>query len=278
MIERARLQSLMTKLCISLVAISLCIGATSNSISQEQLDHAESTRAAVVANSNALVMLPALLAEQYPTIRSLMLARHGCVEFEYYKVGLNAQSQSPVRSVTKSVLSILVGIALDRGYLRLDQKLSELLPEVSDPTIDPHVRDITIRDLLMTSGFDAAAPFGAKAGVPPSEMWQWILNRPMQHAPGAHFDYDNDGVNLLSVVLTRAIRQLAMTFAEKNLFHPLEITNFNWVADGDGYLIGARYALVNSEGHGQDWAVVSSARDAGTRANRVERLRCQLHS
>jgi len=41
-----------------------------------------------------------------------------------------------------------------------------------DPTIDPHVRDITIRDLLtMTSGFDAA-PFGAKAGVPPSEMWQ----------------------------------------------------------------------------------------------------------
>ena len=90
-------------------------------------------------------------------------------------------------SITKSVLSVLVGIALEKGYLRIDQKLSELLPEVLDLTIDPHVRDITIRDLLtMTSGFDSE-PFGAKTGVPPSEMWQWILNRPMQHPPGAYF-------------------------------------------------------------------------------------------
>jgi CubicO group peptidase (beta-lactamase class C family) len=195
--------------------------------------------AAVVANSNALVKLPALLAEQYPTIRSLVLARRGCVEFEYYKVGLDAQSLSPVRSITKSVLSVLVGIALEKGYLRIDQKLSELLPEVLDPTIDPHVRDITIRDLLtMTSGFDSE-PFGAKPGVPPSEMWQWILNRPMKHPPGAYFNYDNDGPNLLSVTLTRAVQQSAKTFAEQNLFRPLEITSFNWIADSDGYLIGA---------------------------------------
>ncbi len=73
-----------------------------------------------------LVKLPALLAEQYPTIQSLVLARRGCVEFEYYKAGLDARSLSPVHSITKSVLSVLVGIALDRGHLRLDQKLSEL--------------------------------------------------------------------------------------------------------------------------------------------------------
>ena len=240
MIERARFQSLMTKLCIGLAAIPLCIGAISNSLAQEQLDHTDATPAAVGANSDALVKLPALLAEQYPTIRSLVLARRGCVEFEYYRVGLDAQSQSPVHSITKSVLSVLVGIALDKGYLRLDQKLSELLPEVSASTINPHVREITIRDLLtMTSGFDSAAPFGAEAGVPPPEMWQWILIRPMQNAPGSHFSYDNDGANLLSVALTRAIRQSSKTFAEQNLFHPLEITNFNWIADGDGYLIGA---------------------------------------
>ena len=112
-----------------------------------------------------------------------MFARDGCVEFEYYKAGVNAQSRSPVRSITKSVLSILVGIARDRGYLRLDEKLSEFLPEVLDPTVDLHVRDITIRDLLtMTSGF-GSAPFGARPGVPPPEMWQWALNRQMQHKP-----------------------------------------------------------------------------------------------
>jgi len=127
MIERVGFQNLLTKLGVGLAAISLCIGAAPSSPALERLDHADSTPAAVVANSNALVKLPALLAEQYPTIRSLVLARRGCVEFEYYKVGLDAQSLSPVRSITKSVLSVHVGIALEKGYLRIDQKLSELL-------------------------------------------------------------------------------------------------------------------------------------------------------
>jgi CubicO group peptidase (beta-lactamase class C family) len=223
---------------MGLAAIPLCVGATS--LARQRVDYTDAAPAASVANSDALTKLPALLADQYPTIRSLVLARRGCVEFEYYRKGLDAQSQSPVHSITKSGLSILVGIALDKGYLRLDQKLSELLPEVSAPTIDLPVRDITIRDLLtMTSGFNSAAPFGAKAGVPPAQMWQWTLNRPMQYAPGTHFNYDNDGANLLSVALTRAIRQSSRTFAEQNLFRPLGMTNFNWIADGDGYLIGA---------------------------------------
>jgi len=239
MIERLSFQRSRTSLCIGLAASLLCIGASSNSLAQEHSDHAVSAPAPLAANLNLMANLPALLAEQYPTIRSMVLARRGCVEFEYYQGHGNAQSRSPMRSITKSVLSILVGIALDRGYLRLDQKLSELLPEVLDPSIDPNVRDITVRDLLtMTSGFDSA-PFGAKAGVPPSEMWQWGLNRSMQHPPGVRFHYDNDAVNLLSVVLTRAIRQSSKTFAEHNLFRPLNITNFNWPTDNDGYLVGA---------------------------------------
>jgi CubicO group peptidase (beta-lactamase class C family) len=239
MFDRVGFQYLLTRLCIGLAAFPLCVGGASSSLAQQRLEHADSTPAAASANSDAFVNLPARLADQYPTIRSLVLARHGCVEFEYYKAGVNAKSLSPVRSVTKSVLSILVGIALDRGFLRLDEKLSELLPEALDPTIDPRIRDITIRDLLtMTSGF-GLAPFGAKAGVPPSEMWQWGLIRPMQHPPGAQFNYDNDAVNLLSVVLTRAIRQSSRTFAEQNLFGPLGITNVDWIVDSDGYLNGA---------------------------------------
>jgi CubicO group peptidase (beta-lactamase class C family) len=248
MIEHAGSRQLPKSLCIALAAIAVCIEATSHSFALEQLDRANCTPAAAGANSDAFAKLPAMLAERYPSIRSLVLARRGCLEFEYYKAGVDAQSQSPVRSVTKSVLSILVGIALDKGYLRLDQKLSGLLPEVLDPALDPRVRDITVRDLLtMTSGF-SLAPFGAKAGTPPAEMWQWVLNRPMQHTPGTYFNYDGDAVNLLSVVLTRAIRQSARTFAEENLFRPLDITSFDWIADGDGYLIGADTLSLTARG------------------------------
>ena len=240
MIERVISQHLLSRLRIGLAVLPFCIVALSNPLAQERFDHADAPPAVAGPNSDTLMKLPSVLTEEYPNIRSLLLARRGCLEFEYYKGGVNAESLSPVHSITKSVLSVLVGIALDKKHLRPDQKLSELLPEVSAPAIDPHVRDITIRDLLtMTSGFDPSAPFGARAGVPPAEMWQWMLNRPMQYAPGTHFNYDNDGANLLSVALTRAIRQSSKTFAEQNLFRPLEITNFNWIADGDGYLIGA---------------------------------------
>ncbi len=228
---------------IGLAAISLCIAAASSSAAQELLGGADSTPAAVVANSDALASLPALLAERYPTIRSLVVARGGCVAFEYYRKGLIAQSRSPVHSVTKSVLSILVGIALGGGHLRLDQKISELLPEASNPAVDPRVRDITIRDLLtMTSGFDLAS-FGAEAGIPPSEIWQWPLYRHLQHPPGVQFHYDTDAVNLLSVILTRATRQNSLTFAEQNLFGPLGITDFTWIADSNGSLDADALAL-----------------------------------
>jgi len=238
-IQRGGFRDLLTRLCIGLAAIPLFTAAISGSSAQERPDRADSAPAPAAANSNTLAKLPALLAARYPAIRSLVLARRGCVAFEYYKTGVDAQTLSPVRSVTKSVLSILVGIALKRGYLRLDEQLSELLPEVSNPAIDPKVRDITVRDLLtMTSGF-GLSQFGAKAAAPPSEMWQWTLNRRVQYTPGTHFNYDDDSVNLLSVALARAVRQNLKTFAEQELFHPLGIANFNWMADGNGYSIAA---------------------------------------
>jgi len=99
-----------------------------------------------------------------------------------------------VHSIAKSILSILVGIARDQGYLRLDEKLSEILPEVLDPTVDLPGRDITIRDLLtMTSGL-GLPQFHTTRGVPLPEIWQWTLRRPMQHIPGAQFRYDGDSV------------------------------------------------------------------------------------
>ena len=66
----------------------------------------------------------------------LVIARGNCIAFEYYRKDITAETQSPMQSVTKSVLSILIGIAIDEGYLRLDQKLSEIFPEVFDENTD----------------------------------------------------------------------------------------------------------------------------------------------
>src|ERR1700704_2387140 len=76
------------------------------------------------------------LAERTPGLRALVIARGNCIAFEYYRKDVSAETQSPVHSVTKSVLSILIGIAIDEGFLRLDQKLSEIFPEAFDERTD----------------------------------------------------------------------------------------------------------------------------------------------
>ncbi len=61
----------------------------------------------------------------------------------------------------------------------------------------------------------------------------------MKYPPGSRFNYDTSEQNLLSVVLTRAIKQDARRFARRNIFDPLQIDDYNWITDADGYLIGA---------------------------------------
>jgi CubicO group peptidase (beta-lactamase class C family) len=193
--------------------------------------------------------LAASLRDAYPGARALVVARGACVVFEYYRSGVTAGTRSPVYSVTKSVLSILVGIAADKGYLRLDEKLSELLPEASEANVDPLVREISVRDLLtMTAGF---APNGdsdadSKIGAPTSRTWRRLLDRSMRDPPGSRFAYDTADQNLLSIVLSRAIKQDAKRFARRNLFEPLHVENYDWTVDAEGHLIGATSLLLTA--------------------------------
>ncbi len=181
------------------------------------------------------------LAEKYPGLRALVIARGNCVAFEYYRKDIGAETQSPVQSVTKSVLSILIGIAIDEGYLRLDQKLSEIVPEAFDESADPLARDVTVRDVLTkTEGFAEASPGDFKISDPArgKETWRWMLNRRVAYRRGTHFRYDGAGSDLLAVVLSKAIKQDAGDFAKRKLFDPLQIANYVWYADSDGYLHG----------------------------------------
>src|SRR5262245_44714604 len=81
---------------------------------------------ATASMAETLAKLSATIAGQYPSARALVLARGNCILHEYYAANSSPEAQWPMYSVTKSVLSILVGIAIDKGLLRLDQKLAEL--------------------------------------------------------------------------------------------------------------------------------------------------------
>lgn len=184
-------------------------------------------------------------ARQEPNLRSLVIARDGAVVREAFFNGGGPDSDEYVWSVTKSVLALTVGIALDRGCLRsLDQTIGELLGPAT--VSDPQKAAITIRHLLtMSSGLDfpEMSFYGTgsslyQAWVTAPDQVAWVLARPMTAAPGARFEYGSGTIHLASVALTRACGMRTDELADSDLFGPLGLAPRRWEVDHQGYSNG----------------------------------------
>jgi CubicO group peptidase (beta-lactamase class C family) len=223
------------------IALLISISASCECLAQQQTPLAAPAQPLTPEN------YAPLLETTFPTVRAVVVSRGDCVIFEYYRNDISVGLPSPVHSVTKSVLSILVGIAIDKGYLRLDETLSEVAPDAFDDKVDPRARDITIRDLLTkTEGFAESGKYATTVSYPDGDLWRWMLNRPVKYAPGTHFRYDEIGANLLSVMLSRAIKQNAERFAQDNLLNPLHIENYDWLSDAEAHLFGESRLLLTA--------------------------------
>ena len=173
-------------------------------------------------------------------VTSVSLHQDGVLVREEYYLRTDADTPHDVRSVTKTVTSLLIGIAIDTGCLTsLDQTLGELLGNQA-PT-DPAKAAITLRDLLtMSSGFD-----WFERGVLGYSDWEDnadhvydVLSRPLVAPPGTVFNYNSGALHLLSVILTRACAPTP-TFAAEHLFGPLGIAPPQLEIFRDGYANGA---------------------------------------
>lgn len=179
-------------------------------------------------------------AAELSNIRSFLVMWDGAIVSEHYYGGIHAATLHHIRSITKSIVSTLVGIAIDKGVLQgVEDIVVQYIPEFKVRTPDIRKNQITIRQLLtMTSGFEW------------EETGQWFLSdtfsalshawdRPLVGIPGERYNYDSASTDLLTVILSRATNQDAQTFAIDNLFEPLGITNFKWEKDPAGYHRGS---------------------------------------
>lgn len=182
------------------------------------------------------------VARQEPNLTSLVVSQDGVtIRAEYFNGG-GADTPQYIWSVTKSVLALAVGAALDRGCLQsLDQNLGELLGSSVVP--DPQKAAITLRQLLtMTSGLDFPEMATYAAGATLYNTWvdapdqvAWILARPLTAAPGQRFQYGTATIHLASVALTRACGTSTASFTEDAVFGPLGIPPREWETDNQGY-------------------------------------------
>jgi len=181
------------------------------------------------------------LTAEYPHFDSLIIVRRGCIVFERYRGDSGPEVLHNLKSVTKSVLSMLIGIAIQTGDLEgLDGKLGYYFPDYFTSTRDSNKRDIRVRDLLtMRSGLEWSEWGSCAVEMTASPHWiDFVLEQPLIHRPGEHFSYSTGDTQLLSGILQRATAMSALDFADLYLFGPLGITQRSWPSDPQGYTIG----------------------------------------
>ncbi|MHC5114663.1 MAG: serine hydrolase domain-containing protein [Planctomycetota bacterium] len=171
----------------------------------------------------------------------LIIVRHGHVVLECYVHPYGPDTLHNVKSVSKSVMSALAGIALREGVVdSLDQRVHEFFPEHFDDDDDPRKRRIAIRHLLtMTSGLDLDENGPIMQGIFASDDWiEATFARPMATDPGAAFVYSTPLTHTFSGILTETSGRTAFDFAKVHLFTPLGIEHVQWTTGRDGYSFG----------------------------------------
>lgn len=174
-----------------------------------------------------------------PTVRSVLVARHGVLVAERYADAGTAADSRNVHSASKSMLGALVGIALAEGAIAsLDDPIALYLPEATDPQV-PLKGEITVRHLLtMASGLDWEED-RTEYRIEDDAGWiAAILAQPMDSAPGRNFLYSTGDTHLLSAVIAAATGMSTCDYAMARLFGPLGITPEHWGRDPEGIYSG----------------------------------------
>jgi CubicO group peptidase (beta-lactamase class C family) len=174
-------------------------------------------------------------------IHGLLIVRDGYILAERYYPPFEQDTAHELFSATKSVISALVGIAIDKGYLKdLDQSVLSFFPRRSIANPDPRKDRITLEHLLtMTSGLDWAESDAIYEEMYRSLDWvQFVLDRPMADEPGTRFNYNSGNSHLLSAILQAASGMSTMDLAQTHLFGPLGISRFTWETEPSGIPIG----------------------------------------
>jgi CubicO group peptidase (beta-lactamase class C family) len=184
--------------------------------------------------------IDALKARNIP-IHSLLIERNGHIVLDAYFYPFADHEPHDVASITKSVTSSLVGIAMaEHAPIDVNAPILSLLP--GEPATDPRKTQITLGHLLsMTSGLDCDADQGISvlAQMESSAHWtSYMMNRPVVAGAGNRFEYCGGSMHVVSAALTRATGRSAFDLAREKLFAPLGIADVFWPADPEGVSYG----------------------------------------
>jgi CubicO group peptidase (beta-lactamase class C family) len=172
-------------------------------------------------------------------LHSVAIIRHGVMSLDAHFYPYDGKAVHDQASVTKSIMTALVGIAADQGKLALDDPVLSFFPGRSVANRDASKERITVRHLAsMSSGLECTSANDEQTlhdMQRSPDFVQFTLDRKMASEPGTRFVYCSPGMHLLSAILQKATGMTALEFARRNLFEPLGIRNVIWPMDAQGH-------------------------------------------
>lgn len=174
-------------------------------------------------------------------IWGLLALHRGRLVVEAYYNGMDADTPINLKSVTKSLNSAMVGVAIDRGWIGgLDDPVARYLPQAFDG--HPDKQRITVRHLLTMSSGLPVVPYGRFQRQP-----DWVaalLEGPLRHPPGERFHYDTPHTHLVTALVARAAGMPARRVADRYLLAPLGGRVADWRTGPRGIHMGGNDAYL----------------------------------
>jgi CubicO group peptidase (beta-lactamase class C family) len=173
----------------------------------------------------------------YPEVRSILIYHKGALRLEEYFYGYDRDQPHQMRSLTKSVISLLAGVAVDRGLLHADEPVLGKLGYKVYENPDPRKARVTLLDLLSNQSglacndYDGASP-GNEVKLYETPDWaKAFVDLPMVADPGTVGRYCSGGIITAGRIIERVAVKSLPDFAQEALFAPLGIQRIGWKWD-----------------------------------------------
>lgn len=169
---------------------------------------------------------------------AFLIIKNDSIEHEKYWDGYGTSSLSNSFSMAKSIISILIGIAIDEGHIKsIDQSIGDFLPEYNEGD----KKKVTIKHLLMmSSGLNWDESYGSAFSVTTkayygTDLYALVKDLEVEEDPGKMYRYKSGNTQLLAFILEKATGKNVSDFAGEKLWQPLNAEhNAEWSLDTDG--------------------------------------------
>ena len=179
-------------------------------------------------------------AYSLPRIKSLLVNQNNELILERYFNGTGPNDQNNIKSVSKSVISALVGIAIQHGHISsIEQAITEYFGEEDWANDNVLKKQITVENLLtMQSGLETTSNSNYGKWIASTNWVSFALQQPLQSTPGRLMEYSTGNTHLLSAILTKATGLNTLEFAREVLAEPLGFRLMSWPQDPQGIYFG----------------------------------------